>query len=236
VYVISAIASREDQDLQERKIANRETKQGGRKMFDKLMRALRKGHRDERGITGLETAIILIAFVTVAAVFGYAVLSAGIFSAEKGKETVYLGLEEAKSTMELTGSVIAESTDNVTVTSIKFTLRNAVAGEPIDLTAPNGGLGDNSCILAYVDQNQYHNDCEWTSTFVGDNDGDTLLEIGEKAEIAFDSTDIDGADTALDPVLGPNEKFTLEFKPPAGAVVTVERVLPPGIDPVMNLH
>jgi archaeal flagellin FlaB len=39
-------------------------------------------HRSQRGITGLETAIILIAFVVVASVFAYTVLSAGIFSAE----------------------------------------------------------------------------------------------------------------------------------------------------------
>ncbi|HUV53535.1 MAG TPA: archaellin/type IV pilin N-terminal domain-containing protein, partial [Dehalococcoidia bacterium] len=39
--------------------------------------------RDERGITGLETAIILIAFVVVASVFAYTVLSAGIFSSQK---------------------------------------------------------------------------------------------------------------------------------------------------------
>ena len=147
---------------------------------------------------------------------------------------MYLGLEEAKSTMELTGSVIAESSDNTTVTAIKFMVRNAVAGEPIDLTAP--ATGDNSCILAYIDQNQYHNDTVWTVTWIGDSDGDTMLEIGEKAEIAFDRTDIDGAATALTPTLGPNEKFTLEFKPPAGAVITVERVLPAGIDAVMNLH
>ena len=37
--------------------------------------------RNQRGITGLETAIILIAFVVVASVFAYTVLSAGIFSA-----------------------------------------------------------------------------------------------------------------------------------------------------------
>ena len=41
--------------------------------------------RDQRGITGLETAIILIAFIVVASVFAYTVLSAGIFSSEKGK-------------------------------------------------------------------------------------------------------------------------------------------------------
>ena len=36
----------------------------------------------ERGITGLETAIILIAFVVVASVFAFTVLSTGIFSSE----------------------------------------------------------------------------------------------------------------------------------------------------------
>ena len=205
-------------------------------MFNKFMAALRRGHRNEKGITGLETAIILIAFVTVAAVFGYAVLSAGIFSAEKGKETVYLGLQEAKSTMEIAGSVIASGSNTTQkVTTIQFTLRNAVAGEPIDLTEP-AGAGLNKCILAYVDDNQYHNDVEWTRAWVGYSDNDSLLEIGEKAQITFSCADIDGAATELSPVLGINKTFTLEFKPPAGAVVTIERIIPAYIDLVMDLH
>ncbi len=36
--------------------------------------------KQQRGITGIETAIILIAFVIVASVFAYVVLSAGLFS------------------------------------------------------------------------------------------------------------------------------------------------------------
>ena len=36
--------------------------------------------REERGITGLGTAIVLIAFVVVAAVFAFVVLSTGLFS------------------------------------------------------------------------------------------------------------------------------------------------------------
>ena len=205
-------------------------------MFNKFMRALRRGHRNEKGITGLETAIILIAFVTVAAVFGYAVLSAGIFSAEKGKETVYLGLQEAKSTMELTGSVVAFAADNAsdTVTSIRFTVRNALGGEAIDLTEPP----DNKSILTFIDSQQYHNDAKWTRMWVGQSDNDSLLEVGEKAQITFDCTDIDviTLDTDLDPTLGCYTKFTLEFKPPAGSVVTVERITPGDMDPVMNLH
>ena len=61
------------------------------------------------GITGLETAISLIALVVVASVFAYTVLSAGIFSSEKSKEAIYAGLSQARGTMELVGSVKATS-------------------------------------------------------------------------------------------------------------------------------
>ncbi len=73
-------------------------------MVRKLIERL---HQGKRGITGLETAIILIAFVVVASVFAYTVLSAGIFSSEKGKEAVHSGLETSRSSMELVGSVKA---------------------------------------------------------------------------------------------------------------------------------
>ncbi len=197
-------------------------------MFNKIMRGLKRGHQDERGITGLETAIILIAFVTVAAVFGYAVLSAGIFSAEKGKETVYLGLQEAKSTMELKGSIIA--TGNTTanpayVTAVKFTVGNAVSGEPIDLTAPPS----NKTVLAYIDEYTYQNNMSWACNFVGDNDGDDLLEIGEKAEI---TVDVSGLATKLQA----NKRFTVEFKPASGSTVVFDRTVPANVDAVMDLH
>ena len=65
----------------------------------------------QRGITGLETAIVLIAFVVVSSVFAFAALSTGLFSADKAKETIGAGLAEARGSMELRGSVILEDTD-----------------------------------------------------------------------------------------------------------------------------
>lgn len=50
--------------------------------------------RDQRGITGLETAIVLIAFVVVSSVFAFAALSTGLFSSDKAKETIQAGLAE----------------------------------------------------------------------------------------------------------------------------------------------
>ena len=81
-----------------------------------LTRTFNRLRRDQRGVTGLETAIILIAFVVVASVFAYTVLSAGIFSAEKGKEAIHSGLEQARSSMDVQGSV--------KVTSVAATVLN----------------------------------------------------------------------------------------------------------------
>ena len=72
---------------------------------------------DQRGVTGLETAIILIAFVVVASVFAFTVLSTGIFSAERGKETIHAGLKGARSSMELKGSIVANGVANKTLSN-----------------------------------------------------------------------------------------------------------------------
>jgi len=65
-------------------------------------------HRRERGITGLETAIILIAFVVVASVFSYVVLSAGFLATDEAKGTIVEGLDKTSASLEIRGSIIAE--------------------------------------------------------------------------------------------------------------------------------
>ena len=78
----------------------------------------RRLRNSERGVTGLETAIILIAFVVVASVFAFTVLSTGIFSAERSKETVFAALKQARASVELKGSVISNGVkDNVLSTA-----------------------------------------------------------------------------------------------------------------------
>ena len=84
--------------------------------------------REERGITGLETAIVLIAFVVVAAVFAFVVLSTGLFSSERSKETVYAGLAKTRGSMELTGGVIADS-NTTQLTGLTFDLTLAAGGD-----------------------------------------------------------------------------------------------------------
>ena len=56
---------------------------------------------DERGITGLDAALITIAFVVVASVFAFTALSTGLFATDRATETVIAGLAEARGTMSL---------------------------------------------------------------------------------------------------------------------------------------
>jgi Archaeal flagellins len=204
--------------------------------MDKFMRAMHRLYKGENGLTGLETAIILIAFVTVAAVFGYAVLSAGIFSSEKAKGTVYQGMEEAKSSMEIKGSVMAESSDNSTVATVKFIVGNAIGDYPIDLTPPSND--DNITVISYSDENQYVAAlgdgspiivASWNVTPLAGADSDNLLEIGEQFLVTV------ALDSLAAPKLQQNQVFTIEVKPPHGATIIIERRTPPQIDPVMNL-
>ena len=217
-----------------------------------MNRKLFKIHRGQAGITGLETAIILIAFVVVAAVFAYTALSAGLFSTQKSQEAVYSGLQEARSTLELRGAVIATANttgDSGTIKQISFTVGTVLGGEAIDFTAPaqnsatgtaNTTTSENKVVISYIDQDQKVNDLYWTVTKLGNSDDDDLLEQYEKFEIVIGSGTAGSGGGNLINALGTdltiNKTFTIEVKPPVGAVLNIERTLPAYIDPIMNLH
>jgi len=62
------------------------------------------GH--EEGFSGLESAIVLIAFIVVASVFSYVVLGAGFYTTQKAQETVYRGIEQSTTNVQLVGSCV----------------------------------------------------------------------------------------------------------------------------------
>jgi len=190
-----------------------------------LKKLARKMQRDERGITGLETAIILIAFVVVASVFAYTVLSAGIFSSQKGQEAVYTGLAQARSTLELKGDVVAKA-NATAVTEILFSVSNALDGEAIDLTDTTG---NNVTVISYSSSAVRTEELDWVSAPQGWSDADSLLEAGEMFEITVDMT---GAGETI----GTYHTFTLEVKPPVGSMLRIERTTPAALDTVMILH
>ena len=61
-----------------------------------------------RGMTGLETAIILVAFVITAAAFAFVVLNMGFLTAEKAQSVISSGMSEASSALLVDSGVIGQ--------------------------------------------------------------------------------------------------------------------------------
>lgn len=195
------------------------------------------GSRNQRGITGLETAIILIAFVVVAAVFAYTILSAGLFSTQKSSEAVYSGLEEAQASLDLDGAVMAydDGNSSTQVGKVEITLKLALDGEPIDFT-PNSGntYGTNRVVISYSDESQHKNDLHWTLSKLAAADSDNILENRESFQITI--AGLESGTNALANPLVRKEQFMIEIKPNEGAPLRVERRVPGKVDTVMNLN
>jgi flagellin FlaB len=193
----------------------------------KRMVAALRGAAEERGITGLETAIVLIAFVVVASVFAFVVLSTGLFSSERGKETVYAGLAKTRGSMELTGGVIATS-NGTQVTQLKFGVTLAAGGDAVNLDNDDT---NNTTVISYIDSTVTDNDLEYTTVEVV-GDGDELLEAGELSEVT-----IALSTACVTCVLTANEVFTLEVKPPSGSYLLLQRTLPASMSStIINLN
>ncbi len=197
-------------------------------MHKVFAKALSTFHRGEKGITGLETAIILIAFVTVASVLAYSVLSAGIFSAEKGKQTVYSGLSQAQSSMQVRGSVYAESTDNTNVSTVKFTLASVLGDEAVDMTDTTDGT--NTVVINFSSGDYFDTNVSWSKTTLNPKGGveNDLLEAGEAMLITV--TVPTGHESVA------YGSFTIQVIPVKGAAITIQRNLPASILPVNDLH
>lgn len=191
-------------------------------MFKRIFKSLTDLHRGQRGMTGLETAIILIAFVTVASVLAYSVLSAGIFSAERGKATVYSGLESAQATMEVQGSVLGLSPNQTELEQIVFSLGLTIQDQKVDMR---------TVVINYFDDEVHSEDVTWSSSISGgstERGGATMLEFDEQHVV-----------TVTMPATANRQEydeFTLQVIPPTGATLTIQRTMPGYVDRVVDLQ
>jgi len=176
----------------------------------------------EQGITGLETAIVLIAFVVAASVFSFAALSAGMFSSDSQKDVSQEALSKARSTIQLLGSVIADDTDtDGNVDRLTFLVGNAAGGEGIPLIPGNA-------FVRYSDYSQtvvFDSSAKFSATPVGNADADNLIEPGEIFQLALLAME-----SNLTTMLTRCRTFVIEVITPKGAVLHIERSTPSVID------
>ncbi|MCS7386586.1 MAG: flagellin [archaeon GB-1867-005] len=85
------------------------------------------------GIVGIEAAIVLIAFVVIAAALASVVINMGFYSSQKAKETINRGLSEASSALQLDGHVIGKTNNMHRLTILVIPVKISVARSEVDL-------------------------------------------------------------------------------------------------------
>jgi flagellin FlaB len=191
---------------------------------------------DDRGFTGLEAAIVLIAFVVVAAVFSYVVLGAGFFTTEKAQQTVHTSVQQASSTLEIVGNVYgtnptATGAPGDTIEFINFSMGLAPGGTPIDFT---------KVVMVFSNA---------TTLETLTNEGATTNAVAEPQQGGWGVTSIQNDPTGTGTLLlQPNEQFTvscwptssviandqfsIEVRPSVGAAFSITRTAPAAINAV----
>jgi len=101
---------------------------------DRMNLILKKKNHISRGIIGMEAAIVLIAFVIVAAALAFVVLNMGFATSQKAKTSITSALGGAGSSVQVSGKVIGASGGGSPLTAVMIPIKLTTGGESVDLS------------------------------------------------------------------------------------------------------
>jgi flagellin FlaB len=90
--------------------------------------------KQDNAFTGLEAAIVLIAFVVVAAIFSYVLLGAGFFATQKAQEVAYAGIKQSTSNAVIDGSVYLYAPTKGELQGFMINIRIPLGGDAVDMS------------------------------------------------------------------------------------------------------
>jgi len=217
---------------------------------------MRKLLKNKKGIVGIEAAIVLIAFIIVAAALSYVVINMGFYTTQKTKETMQSGLEESLAALQLDGVVTGKTNDAGHIQWIVFPVKLSAGKAAIDLKngtivasvyLPNATLlnlyrglynettyGEDPIDLQKVLNNMTtifaaSPEQDFALSVIYNDDGDSVLESTEKAFLIIhldETPPIGGRHTMMD-----YDILKVEVKGAKGAALTVVRMAPGGMLP-----
>ena len=200
------------------------------------MRILKAVLRQKRGIVGIEAAIVLIAFVVIAAALAYVVINMGFYSAQQAKSTIDKGIQEATSALTLDG-FITGLTNGTDIQYLAIPIKLAVGRSEVDMASDTvvvSVLGDGFALSDIYDTVEESENSNLTALMTGttaakakcyifndDGNGDTLLKQNEKAYMVIN--------LSADYVLGSYSKVKVEIRTSRGAALMIQRDIPGGL-------
>jgi len=203
-----------------------------------IRREMKKFLKRNRGMVGIEAAIVLIAFVIVAAAFSFMVVNMGLFATQSGKDTIQEGITEVSSPLMIDGSIYLRANSSmvnavvvplVTIgtqyvsmaqNSTEITLR---VGNHTALANVYEGINGTNPYTAQFDTlvNVVGNSSTGAKLFIGNNDGGSSLDSTEKGFLVFY---LNGTDEAAE-----GEHIYMDIRPQNSAPLSVDIFVPPNL-------
>jgi len=215
----------------------------------KIKQSLRKLLKQNRGMIGIEAAIVLIAFVIVAAAFSFMVVNMGLFATQSGKTTIQTGLSEAGSPLVVDGDIEirANTTAPYYVDALEIPLMVVgVRYVPMDANSTEVTLtisgqsaiancygGANNTLDPYtatldslvtsVQTTETATNTTMCQLFIGNSNNNTSLDSNEKGYLVFY---FKAADRAIH-----GQTIYVQIRPEQGAPIAVSFAVSPQLAP-----
>jgi archaeal flagellin FlaB len=165
--------------------------------------------KNSDAFTGLEAAIVLIAFVVVAAVFAYVILGAGFFTTQKAQETIHKSVEQSTSNLLLIGNVYGLASDPSSgIDEIRFSIGLAPGAPAVDLTKLKIAFSTPATTPVILSLGDTATTTTFTAKDAGPGPNLDSLTQNQQVEIDFKVV-----------AVPENTPVTIEIRPPVGAAL-----------------
>jgi flagellin FlaB len=186
------------------------------------------GKGNEEGFTGLEAAIVLIAFIVVAAVFSYVVLGAGFFTTQKAQETVYRGIEQSTTNVQLVGNVYGLASNSTEgIDQIRFTIGLVPGTQSVNLEKMNIVVSTPTVspkILAWTNTTSSTIDTNFIALKNGVGTSQSAMTSGDQVEIQMNITAVPH-DTKINIEIRPGVGATYPFSKTTPSIITANNLI-----------
>lgn len=190
--------------------------------------------RQTDALTGMEAAIVLIAFVVVASTFAHVMLGSGTAAATEGETAVREGVGTASSGMQVHGTVLGLTLmrqDPERLECFLVPVQLAAGGSAVDMSTVSVRVtcAASTSELSRADplMNAMPGFGEWSVQRASNSDGDVLLEKGESFLVNISPIRNTGYESY--------EDITIELAPGNGVPLRATRMIPGSITPVTEL-
>jgi flagellin FlaB len=190
-----------------------------------------------RGMVGIEAAIVLIAFVIVAAAFSFMVVNMGLFATQTGKDAVQQGISQVSSPLLVDGSIYMRASSGMVdamVIPLETIGTNYVSmaqnstgvmlrvGNHTAIADVYDGINGTSPFTAEFDTLvSIVGNSTGAMLFVSNGDGSPVLNSNEQGFMVFHLNSIDQA--------AQTEQIYVEIRPPNSPPLSVEILVPPNL-------